>query len=96
MSTTVTSPTLMSKLNSRQEIAEGTMAFRFDKPARWAFKPGQFVDMTLSDPLETDSEGSTRSFSIASAPHEETLMVTTRMRDIAFKRVLKAMLWELQ
>ena len=34
MSTTVTSPTFMSKLNSRQETAEGMMAFRFDKPAR--------------------------------------------------------------
>jgi len=91
MSTTVTSPTLISKLTSRQEVAEGTMAFRFDKPAGWAFKPGQFVDMTLLDPQETDSEGNTRTFSIASAPHEETLMVTTRMRDTAFKRVLRAM-----
>lgn len=91
MSTTVTSPTFMSKLNSRQEVAEGTMVFRFEKPASWAFKPGQFVDMTLLDPLETDSEGNTRTFSIASAPHEETLMVATRMRDTAFKRVLRAM-----
>jgi len=91
MSTTVTSPTFISKLTSRQEVAEGTMAFRFDKPAGWAFKPGQFVDMTLLDPLETDLEGNTRTFSIASAPHEETLMVTTRMRDTAFKRVLRAM-----
>jgi ferredoxin-NADP reductase len=46
--------------------------------------------MTVLDPLETDSEGNTRTFSIASAPHEETLMVATRMRDTAFKRVLRA------
>ena len=45
--------------------------------------------MTLLDPSETDSEGNTRGFSIASGPHEETLMVTTRMRNTAFKRVLK-------
>ena len=32
-----------------------------------------------------------RRFSIASAPHEETLMVATRMRDTAFKRVLRTM-----
>src|SRR5260221_7207357 len=31
------------------------------------------------------------SFSIVSAPHENELMVATRMRDTAFKRVLKAM-----
>jgi ferredoxin-NADP reductase len=91
MSTTVTSPAFISKLTSRHEVAEGTMAFRFNKPADWAFRPGQFVDMTLLDPQETDSEGNTRTFSIASAPHEETLMVTTRMRDTAFKRVFRAM-----
>jgi hypothetical protein len=38
-----------------------------------------------------DAEGNVRSFSIASAPHEDTLMVATRMRDTAFKRVLNAM-----
>jgi ferredoxin-NADP reductase len=45
----------------------------------------------LLGPAETDAEGNTRTFSIASAPHEETLMVSTRMRDTAFKRVLKSM-----
>jgi ferredoxin-NADP reductase len=38
-----------------------------------------------------DAEGNVRSFSIASAPHEDTLMVATRMRDTAFKRVLDTM-----
>lgn len=47
--------------------------------------------MTLLDPAETDSEGNTRAFSIASAPQEDTLMIATRMRDTAFKRSLKAM-----
>jgi ferredoxin-NADP reductase len=47
--------------------------------------------MTLLDPSETDSEGNVRSFTIASAPHEETLMLATRMRDTAFKRVLRTM-----
>jgi ferredoxin-NADP reductase len=46
------------------------------------------MDITLLNPSETDSEGNTRAFSIASAPHEEALMVGTRIRDTAFKRVL--------
>jgi ferredoxin-NADP reductase len=79
------------KLKDRKELAEGTMAFRFEKPSGWTFKAGQYLDMTLLDPSETDSEGNVRSFSIASAPHEETLMVATRMRDTAFKRVLRTM-----
>jgi ferredoxin-NADP reductase len=82
-------PTLVSELKDRREVAEQTIAFRFEKPARWTFKAGQFIDMTLLHPSETDAEGNTRAFSIASGPHEETLMVTTRMRDTAFKRTLK-------
>ena len=67
------------------------MAFHFEKPADWTFKAGQFIDMTLLEPLETDAEGNTRGFSIASAPYEETIMVATRMRNTAFKRVLKTL-----
>ena len=91
MTTAATSPITTSKLLSRNEVAEGTMAFHFERPSHWAFKAGQYLDMTLLDPPETDSEGNVRSFSIASGPHEETLMVATRMRDTAFKRVLKTM-----
>lgn len=65
------------------------MAFYFEKPSPFSFKPGQSVDVTLSDPPETDSEGNTRTFSIASSPFEDQLMFATRMRDTAFKRSLK-------
>ena len=91
MSTAAASPGFMCKLKDRKEVAEGTMAFHFERPPHWAFKAGQYIDMTLLDPSETDSEGNVRSFSIASAPHEDTLMVATRMRDTAFKRVLRTM-----
>ena len=91
MSSAATWPIFMAKLKSREEVAQGTMAFHFEKPAGWTFKAGQFIDITLLDPAETDTEGNTRGFSIASAPQEETLMVATRMRDTAFKRVLKTM-----
>jgi len=93
MGTAATGPSYFSvKLRSREEVAEGTMAFRFEKPAGWTFKAGQSMDMTLLDPAETDSEGDTRAFSIASAPQEDSLMVATRMRDTAFKRTLKTLL----
>jgi ferredoxin-NADP reductase len=89
MSSAATWPIFMAKLKSREEVAEGTMAFHFEKPAGWTFKAGQFIDITLLEPPETDAEGNTRGFSIASAPQEETIMVATRLRDTAFKRVLK-------
>jgi len=77
------------KLQDRKEVAEGTMAFFFDKPTGFEFVGGQSIDMTLLDPPETDAEGNTRAFSLASAPHEPDLMIATRLRDTAFKRVLK-------
>lgn len=77
------------KLLNRVEVAEGTMAFYFEKPSPFDFKPGQSADLTLANPPETDSEGNTRTFSIASPSFEDHLMFATRMRDTAFKRSLK-------
>jgi ferredoxin-NADP reductase len=79
------------KLKNRRQIAEGTMAFYFEKPQGFAYKAGQFADFTLINPIETDAEGNIRGFSLASAPYEDFLMFATRMRDTAFKRVLKTM-----
>ena len=76
----------------KETIAEGTMAFRFERPAGFEFEAGQFANFTLIDPPETDDEGDMRSFSIASAPCESELMIATRMRDTAFKRSLAAMM----
>jgi len=91
MSTETTQPVFQPKLIQREEIAEDTMAFHFERPAGWTFKAGQSVDLTLNNPSETDAEGNTRAFSIASAPSEDTLMFATRMRNTAFKRVLKTL-----
>ena len=79
------------RLGRRIEVAERTLAFHFEKPPGFAFRAGQYVDVTIADPPETDAQGNRRAFSIASAPQEETLMIATRMRDTAFKRVLGAM-----
>ena len=45
----------------------------------------------MINPAETDAEGNTRTFSLASAPYENDLMSATRMRDTAFKRALKTL-----
>lgn len=79
------------KLERRQQVAEGTMAFCFGKPAGFEFAGGQSIDVTLINPPQTDAEGNTRALSLASAPHEPYLMVATRLRDTAFKRTLKTL-----
>lgn len=77
------------KLIRKETIANGTMAFHFSKPDGFEFRAGQFADYTLIDPPETDDEGNTRGFSFVHAPFEANLVAATRMRDTAFKRVLK-------
>lgn len=89
MEATVDWPVFPSALIGREMVAERTMSFRFAKPADWDYCAGQFIDITLYDPPETDAEGDTRGFSISSAPCEDVIQVTTRLRDTAFKRVLQ-------
>lgn len=82
-------PIDMVRLIGREDVADNTMAFHFEKPNGFQYKAGQFADFTLIDPPKTDAEGNTRGFSLASAPYEKDLRITTRMRDTAFKQVLK-------
>ena len=89
VSTVTTWPIFKTKLRNRYEVAERTLAFQFERPSDWTFRAGQFVDITLINPPETDAEGNVRAFSITSAPYQETLIVATRLRDTAFKRVLR-------
>jgi ferredoxin-NADP reductase len=88
---TVLASAYAAVLKQREEIAEATMAFHLEKPTGFEFRPGQAIDLTLINPPDTDSEGSSRAFSIASAPYEDELLVVTRMRDTAFKRVLRVL-----
>lgn len=77
------------KLIKKEAIANGTMAFYFEKPAGFEYRAGQFADYTLINPPETDEEGNTRGFSLITAPYEEAIGAATRLRDTAFKRVLR-------
>jgi ferredoxin-NADP reductase len=79
------------KLRTAREIAAGTMAFHFDKPAGFTFKPGQAVDLVLLPAPGADGEPLRHAFSVVSAPFEDELVIATRMRDSAFKRALAAM-----
>jgi ferredoxin-NADP reductase len=72
------------RLNGSETVAEGTMAFHLEKPPGFAFTSGQAVDVILGSERHT--------FSLASAPFEDELVIATRMRDAsAYKRALKAL-----
>jgi ferredoxin-NADP reductase len=77
-----------STLLGLTEVAEGTMAFQFEKPNDFAFKAGQYIDLTISDPQNGSANGLTHTFSIASSPFDKELLVTTRIRNTVFKQAL--------
>lgn len=70
--------------------ADRTLGFviHLDQPI--AFRAGQSCDLTLLNPRHQDAKGSTRTFSITSAPSESPrLMFATRQTGSAFKRSLE-------
>jgi ferredoxin-NADP reductase len=77
-----------STLLGRTEVAEGAMAFQFEKPNDFQFKAGQYIDLTLTSGKAGSLNGLIHTFSIASSPYDEELVVTTRMRDTAFKQAI--------
>ncbi len=51
-----------STLLGRTEVAEGTMSFHFEKPRGFAFKPGQYIDLTLLGSQPGSSDGLAHTF----------------------------------
>ena len=80
-----------STLLGRTEVAKGTMAFQFERPKDFVFKAGQYIDLTLSGSQPGSSNGLTHTFSIASSPSDEEILVTTRVRNTAFKQTISAL-----
>jgi ferredoxin-NADP reductase len=78
-------------LLGRTEVAQGTMAFQFEKPTGFVFKPGQYIDLTVSDSQPGPSTELTHTFSIASSPFDEEILVMTRMRNTVFKQALSTL-----
>jgi len=81
-------PRYKSSLIAHSPICAATSAFYFRKPEGFEFEPGQFASFTLFHPGEPDMSANTRTLSIASAPHERSLMVAMRVRPTDFKRTL--------
>jgi ferredoxin-NADP reductase len=79
------------KLVKREHVAEGTMAFHLERPAGFAYKPGQAIDVTLIETPGGLAGNERHAFSIVSAPFEEEIVVATRMRESAYKRALGAL-----
>jgi ferredoxin-NADP reductase len=84
-------PPYKVSLQAHKDLCAGTTAFYFGKPEGFEFNAGQFANFTLPTSTDADPLGNTRALSIASAPHERNLMVATRLRATAFKRILNSL-----
>lgn len=69
-----------------QSVAERTMTFYFEKPKGFSSTPGQYIVLS---PVREQTNSHT--FSIASAPYEQTIMIATRMRKTAYKKFLRSL-----
>ncbi|GIO24023.1 FAD-dependent oxidoreductase [Oceanobacillus sp. J11TS1] len=76
-------------LKKKEIVAKDTMAFHWEAPEGFNFKAGQYTHIKLINPSETDDEGNQRALSLVYAPSEREIVTATRLRDSAFKRVLK-------
>jgi ferredoxin-NADP reductase len=74
---------LISKKNEPGNVV--TFRFKADKPLVW--QAGQYMQYTLSHE-SPDDEGVNRWFTIASAPYEGEVQITTRITESTFKQTL--------
>src|SRR5690348_815019 len=78
-----------SKLIRKENIADGIMAFYFEKPEGFMYIPGQHATLKLVHPVLPDGEGDSRTFSFVTIPSENEVGFTTRMRGTGFKTDLQ-------
>ena len=80
-----------TRLIKKEEVAENSTAFYFEKPKEFVYKAGQFCFFNIPEGEYTPKRLE-RHFSIASAPDEDYLMFVTRMREGSdYKQALKRM-----
>ena len=78
-------------LVAKRPETDDVMSFMFRSDAPLSWQAGQFLHYSLPHP-DADERGNTRYFTIASAPFEKHVMLTTRFaseRSSSFKRALR-------
>jgi ferredoxin-NADP reductase len=79
---------MTTALLSRKELCTGTWEFTLAKPAGIAFLAGQHINLRLPYLIHEDARGGRRTFTLASAPHEEHWLIATRMTGSGYKKTL--------
>ncbi len=80
-----------TKLVKKEEVADYTYLFTFQKPADFNFTAGQFISLELPQLSKNAEGGNARFFSIASAPHQQYIEIVMRHGTSPFKKSVEAM-----
>lgn len=78
-------------LRNKEIIAKDTLLLELEKPAGFSYRAGQYVSLTVPTLKEHGPREATRSMSLASAPHEDTLLIAMRLGPSAYKQSLVRM-----
>src|SRR5215216_5157547 len=83
---------MLLTLTERHPEAAAFESFQFEPERPFAFAAGQYLHYTLQDG-ESDDRGLSRYFTIASAPSERSVLLTTRLSTpgSSFKRALSSL-----
>ncbi|NLP11086.1 FAD-dependent oxidoreductase [bacterium] len=73
-------------LLNRKELCRSTWEFTLAKPADTLHQAGQHITVKLPRLLHEDPKGPQRTFTLASAPHENDWLIATRMTGSGFKK----------
>ena len=78
------------ELKEKKKLTHDVIAFQFEPMAKFDFKPGQYLEWTLSHP-NPDSRGVRRFFTISSSPTEDFVMLTSKFyeKPSTFKQTLQ-------
>jgi len=78
---------MLLRLSSKHSEPGNVVTFRFQPEQPLSWQAGQYMKYTLSHE-NPDAEGMNRFFTIASAPYEGEVQITTRISDSTFKQAL--------
>jgi len=84
---------VIAKIKEKKEVVRDTLSVEFDLLGKKLnFLPGQYITVRLLGTSYKDEKGNERDFSINNPPSENRkIVITTRIRDSAFKKSLREM-----
>jgi ferredoxin-NADP reductase len=80
----------ISRLLGRRIIARDTVEIELERPEKFTFEAGQYANVSFVGYDKAEKSSTTRTFTISSAPYEETITFILRITDSQYKKRILA------